>query len=441
MATRTHQAAKALWIPLLVAIVALSITSTWAQVTTTVRGTVVDSDGNPMPKVAIVLKTVQVEGRGVGVTLGKVKTKKDGGFKYPFVAPGQYQVIPEWEGYKVLQVKVLSIDSQKQLRMDQTFLISREQENHPAIPVAPEGRGATISGRCQVDFIMVKDEDFRNALAALQKGQEEPEEVAAPAAPIVSQKQDAVERGDEYYAGQDYDQAAEAYQEAADEDPSRADAFYGLGKSLLKKDDLSGAQNALMKAGQLDPEMPGVNFYLATIYHSLAQDAAAIAALEKERVNTPGEENVLVNLGSLYRDTDQPQKAMEVLTEVAELYPENTDAFLALADVHNQMGETAKAEEVYRQILASNPGQEDIIWYNIGVNAYNANNKAEAASAFEKSIEANPRNPEAHRMLGYTQMGLGDPEGAASHFKSYLKLEPKGEFVPEVKAFLAQIGR
>ena len=54
-----------------------------------------------------------------------------------------------------------------------------------------------------------------------------------------------------------------------------------------------------MTAGRLDPEMPGVNFYLANIYHSLAQDAAAIAALEKERVNSPDSEEVLENLASM----------------------------------------------------------------------------------------------------------------------------------------------
>ena len=50
---------------------------------------------------------------------------------------------------------------------------------------------------------------------------------------------------------------------------------------------------ALKQAAEVDPEYPGVHFYLATIYHTLAQDSAAIDALEKERVASPDNEDVL----------------------------------------------------------------------------------------------------------------------------------------------------
>jgi tetratricopeptide (TPR) repeat protein len=193
-----------------------------------------------------------------------------------------------------------------------------------------------------------------------------------------------------------------------------------------------------MKAGQLDPQMPGVNFYLATIYSSLAQDTAAIAALEKERVNSPDQEEVLENLAALYVATKQLDKAQEVLTEVRVLNPENTNAALIMADVYNAQGKSAEAEAIYLEILELNPGQTDVIWYNIGVNAYNAGNRAEAATAFEKSLEANKKNPDSHKMLGYTLVGLGKIDEAIPHFETYLKLE-KGAEAQQVQAFLDQL--
>ena len=232
--------------------------------------------------------------------------------------------------------------------------------------------------------------------------------------------------------------AAEAYQEAVEADPANPDAHYGLGKALVRKDDLGGAQAALMKAGQLDPELPGVNFYLGTIYRSLAQDSAAIAAFEKERVNSPDQEEVLVNLATLYQEDQQLDKAMEVLEEVVALNPDNTDASLAMANVHNAQGETAKAEAIYLSILEKNPGQQDVIWYNIGVNAFNNDKRAEAAQAFEKSIEANKKNSDAHKMLGYTLVGLGKPKEAIQHFEAYLKLE-NGPEAQQVAAILEQL--
>ena len=193
-----------------------------------------------------------------------------------------------------------------------------------------------------------------------------------------------------------------------------------------------------MKAAQLDPEMSGVNFYLGTIYHSLAQDKAAIAAFEKERNNSPGQEEVLVNLASLYRDANELAKAQELLQEVLEINPDHTDAALAIADVFNAQKQPAKAEEVYRQILEKNPGQEDVIWYNIGVNAFNAGHKDEAADAFERSLAVNKKNPESHKMLGYTLVGLGKFQEAITHFEAYLKLE-KGAEAEQVAVYLEQL--
>jgi tetratricopeptide (TPR) repeat protein len=412
-----------------------------------IKGKVVDVDGNPQVKATVVVEVVSVEGRAAG-RLGSVKTRKDGSFTYPFVDPGTYRVRPEIEGYVVLQEKVVSLDSQRGLRMGnpdgtpQEFLINRDQTNLPEIPVAPHGSGAIVAGKTEVEVIVVKTEDHAEALSALQKGMAPGEAApATPQEPVVSRKRDPVERGDEYYAGGDYAQAVVAYEEALAEDPGRAEAAYGLGKARLKQDDLAGAQQALRKAAESDPELPGVQFYLATIYHSLAQDQAAIAALEKERVNSPDSEEVLVNLGALYRDTNQPEKAQQILVQVIELNPENTDAYLALADVHNQLGNTKKAEEIYRMILDRNPGQADVIWYNIGVNAYNQNNREAAAQAFAKSIEADPKNADAHKMLGYTLVGLGKVSEAIPYFEKYLKLDPKGADAATISAVLASLKR
>jgi tetratricopeptide (TPR) repeat protein len=418
------------------AILVLAGSPAHGQVISKVTGVVTDHEGNPLAKVPVIFEVANVQGRGQGTEVGKPKTKKNGRYTYPFLEPGSWKIYPRLEGYLVLKVDILSIDSEGTTRMeDPEVLISRDQSNMPTIPVAPQGRGAVVRGRCEVSFVMVPEADYSEQLAKLQGGGQE---AATPAAPVVSRKRDPLERGDEFLAGGDFEKAAAAFQEAADADPSNPEAFYGLGKALLRKDDISGAQNALMKAGQLDPEMPGVNFYLATIYTSLAQDAAAIAALEKERINSPEQEEVLENLASLYLSTEQADKAQEVLTEVRALNPENTNAALLMADLYNSQGKSAEAEEVYRQILELNPGQQDVIWYNIGVNAYNAGNRAEAATAFEKSLDANKKNPDSHKMLGYTLVGLGKIDEAIPHFETYLKLE-KGPEAQQVQAFLDQL--
>jgi len=404
--------------------------------TARVTGTVTDVDGNPLSKVPVIFEADAVDGRGKGVIGGRLKTKKTGKFTYPFLDTGSWKIYPQLEGYLVLTMSYISIDSNGDTRADETDLkISKDQANLPAIPVPPQGGGAVTRGRCEIHFVMVPEADYRTQMARLQ-GASIP--AVKRAGPVTSRKRDPLERGDELFAGGDFAGAAEAYQEAVDADPENPDAHYGLGKAMLRKDDLGGAQTALMKAGRLDPELPGVNFYLGTIYRSLAQDVAAIAAFEKERANSPDQEEVLVNLATLYQEVQQLDKAMEVLQEVVALNPDNTDASLAMANVHNAQGETAKAEAIYRFILEKNPGQQDVIWYNIGVNALNNNKNAEAAQAFEKSIEANKKNSDAYLRLGYVLLGLDRREEAIRHFETYLKLE-NGAEAQQVVVFLEQL--
>lgn len=408
----------------------------FAQVVANVKGKVTDPAGQPLEKVELAFETVRVEGRPAGTVLGKVKTRKNGTFTYPYLEPGEYKITPTLAGYIAVQMKVASIDSQKNVRMDQTFLIKRDQSNLPAIPVAPQGQGALVSGKCEVNMVLVKEEDFSEALARLQSGEAQP---AEPTAPAGGAQRDPVERGDEFYAGGDYDQAAAAYQEAIAADATRAEAHYGLGKALMKKDDLTGAEAAFKKAGEIDPTKPGVNFYLGAIYHSIGQDQAAIVALEKERANSPDREDVLVNLGALYGSTKQYEKALELLNEVIRVNPENTDAYMAIANTYIQMKQPLKAEEVYKKILDKNPGQEDVIWYNIGVNAFNADKKDAASDAFRKSVAANSKNSDSHYMLANCLYGMGNNKEAVEHYEAYLKLEPKGKFAEDVKGILKAI--
>jgi len=408
----------------------------YGQVVAGVKGKVTDPAGQALEKVELAMETVRVEGRPTGTVVGKVKTRKNGSFTFPFLDPGEYKMIATIAGYTPLQMKILSIDSTKNVHMDQTVLIKRDQSNLPSFPVKPQGQGALVSGKCEVNLIMVLEEDFSAELAKLQQGESK---AAAPTTAIVSHQRDPVERGDEYLAGGDLDQAAAAYREGIEADPTRADAHYGLGKTLLRKDDLSGALASLKKAEEIDPTRMGVEFYLGAVYHALGQDKAAIEALEKERVNSPDNEQALVNLGTLYRDTKQYEKALGILDEVVRVNPENTDAYLAMADAYNQMKQPAKAEEIYKKILAKSPGQEDVIWYNIGVNAFNADRREAAAEAFRKSVEANPKNSDAHYWLANCLYGLGQNKEAATHYKTYLKLEPKGGYAGDVAALLKQI--
>jgi tetratricopeptide (TPR) repeat protein len=102
-------------------------------------------------------------------------------------------------------------------------------------------------------------------------------------------KIDARSAGSEYYLGElarRADQLPEAvrrFTRATELNPSFAEAYYGLGRSLLDSGKAADAAAPLETAEKLAPENPTVHFALASAYQRLGrkQDAAREFALQK----------------------------------------------------------------------------------------------------------------------------------------------------------------
>jgi LysM repeat protein len=74
-----------------------------------------------------------------------------------------------------------------------------------------------------------------------------------------------------------------------------------------------------------------------------------------------------------------------------------------------------------------------------GRNHYNMMDWKGAAEAYERTVQANPRNAAAHFELGVLyQDKLNDPVYAAFHYKKYLELRPKSSYSETVNAGLAR---
>ena len=78
--------------------------------------------------------------------------------------------------------------------------------------------------------------------------------------------------------------------------------------------------------------------------------------------------------------------------------------------------------------------------YNLGVSFTKAKLFDEAINAYEKSLEFDPDNPEAHYNLGLLFANVkGQPEEAVVHYRKYLQLKPDAEDKDEVEAWIAKL--
>jgi Flp pilus assembly protein TadD len=96
---------------------------------------------------------------------------------------------------------------------------------------------------------------------------------------------------------------------------------------------------------------------------------------------------------------------------------------LAAALAHHQAGRLQAAEELYRTILATQPGHTEALHF-LGVIAYQKGKLADAAELLARAIGTNPGVPACHHHLGLVYAAAGRLEDAAASFGTALQLAP-----------------
>jgi tetratricopeptide (TPR) repeat protein len=100
-----------------------------------------------------------------------------------------------------------------------------------------------------------------------------------------------------------------------------------------------------------------------------------------------------------------------------------TDAVFATAFQHYQSGRLARAEELYRQILAINPNHVDCLHF-LGLIAYQVGQIDVAINLIGRAIALNGAVPEFHNNIGSAYHIFGELDKAISHFRHALALNP-----------------
>ena len=96
---------------------------------------------------------------------------------------------------------------------------------------------------------------------------------------------------------------------------------------------------------------------------------------------------------------------------------------LKTAIAHHERGELARAEQIYRQILATAPAQADA-WHLLGLAAHQLGKNADAVQAISRAIAINGSNSVFHNHLGAAYAALGQFEQSEACFRRALQLNP-----------------
>ena len=211
------------------------------------------------------------------------------------------------------------------------------------------------------------------------------------------------------------------------DDPSSAEALYGLGSAYLQQGKTKQARESFQQALQLHPSYPGT---LPNAWNNLGilsaregDTSAAIGFFQRALQFDPAHTIALLNLGNAFRQNKDWAQAQESLEKALDLSPEDPEINYSLGMVYAQLGDQDRGYEYLNKALALRPAYPEAL-NNLGVLYLRTRRTPEAINSFEESIRVAPTYDQSYLNLARVYALLGDKEKARAVLSELLKQHP-----------------
>jgi tetratricopeptide (TPR) repeat protein len=193
-----------------------------------------------------------------------------------------------------------------------------------------------------------------------------------------------------------YAEAAAAYREILKADPSSADAWLGMGKSLLQLRNPAGI-GALQHALQLKPDDPDLARSVAQIYLEAGNMPGAVALLDPLIEKNPNDAEALYLLGAAMYRGGFYERAAELLGRSMALHADHPDAPAMHAVSLAKAGRTVEAEPACLRLLSGPPSGWNLDVALTYVQILDESGRLDQAMPYvDKVLEQFQQNPIAH---------------------------------------------
>ena len=224
-----------------------------------------------------------------------------------------------------------------------------------------------------------------------------------------------------------FGQAEQFYSQAVKDDPSSAEALYGLGSAYLQQQKTREARDCFERALKLQATYPGT---IPNCWNNLGTLAAregnyelAIEDFQTALKIDPKHTIALQNLGSAYRQKKDWPNAKAILERALALNPDDADANYSLGMVYAQQNDPERAYEYLEKAIAARPAYPEAL-NNLGILYLRTKRPNEAIQSFEESIRVAPAYDQAYLNLARVYAIEGDREKAKAILRELLKHYP-----------------
>jgi len=223
------------------------------------------------------------------------------------------------------------------------------------------------------------------------------------------------------------DQAETSFQQALRDDPSSAEALYGIGSVYLNQNKNAAARETFERVVKLPANYPDTvpdawnNLGVIATREGRVGDSVP-CFLEALRLN-PHHLLSLDNLGNAYRSQKRWDEASEVLQRALDVAPQDAEANYSLGMVFAQTDDTAQAEEHLQRALQARPVYPEAL-NNLGVLYLVTQRRDQAVASFEQCIRVAPGFDQAYLNLARVYALEGARDKARAVLIDLLKQHP-----------------
>jgi len=237
------------------------------------------------------------------------------------------------------------------------------------------------------------------------------------------------------------DQAKASFLIALRDDPSSAEALYGIGSVYLDQQETAEARESFERAIKLRASYPDT---LANSWNNLgllaARDgrpAEAIGYFQEALKLSPDHMIALDNLGSAYRQQKRWDDARKTYERALDVSSNDAEANYGLGMVFAQNDDNARAFDSLQKALKIRPVYPEAL-NNLGILYLRTQRRDQAVASFEDCIRVAPAFDQAYLNLARVYAVEGTPEKARAVLLELLKQHPGHE---QAQKMMEQLGR
>jgi tetratricopeptide (TPR) repeat protein len=224
-----------------------------------------------------------------------------------------------------------------------------------------------------------------------------------------------------------FEQAESFFRQAVRDDPTSAEAFYGVGSACLNLQKTAEARTSFERATELVPGYPDTvpNAWnnLGLLATREGRTDQAIGYFQQALQLNPEHLIALQNLGNAYRQQKNWGQARRVLEHAVAVSPGDPESNYSLGMVFAQTDDPGRAYEYLQRALKSRPAYPEAL-NNLGILYLRTQRRDEAVATFEECIRVAPAFDQSYLNLSRVYALEGAPEKARAALLELLRQHP-----------------